>query len=143
MAPENPAHKVEENNKKKTPHQYRTEAVRIKTRNELSASQKKNFKECFNTDKSRLDKRQAQHSRSPNFLLILEDNVNSAECTSGKMMVYGKGSIAQQFLYEGIKFSKDDFYLHKRATDFLEDRQKVEDVLYSQRDQAEVKKTFN
>ena len=57
-------------------------------------------------------------------------------------MVYGKGGIEQQFLHKGIKFNKDDFYLHKRATDFLEDRQKVEDVLYSERDQAEVKKTF-
>ena len=142
MAPINPAQKVGQEKKKKTPHQNRTEVVRIKTRNELSASQKKNFKECFNTDKSRLDKRQAQHSRSPNFLLILEDNVNSAECTSGKMMVYGKGSIAQQFFYVGIKFSKDDFYLHKRATDFLEDRQKVEDVLFSQRDQAEIKEVL-
>lgn len=80
--------KVGENNRnRKTPHQYRTEAVRIKTRNDLSASAKKTFKESFNTDKSRLDKRQAQHSRSLNFLLILEDNVHSAECTSGKLIL--------------------------------------------------------
>ena len=81
--------KVAENNRnRKTPQQNRTQAVRIKTRNDLSASAKKTFKESFNTDKSRLDKRQAQHSRSPNFLLILEDNVHSAECTSGKLMVF-------------------------------------------------------
>ena len=54
-------------------------------------------------------------------------------------MVYGKGGIEQQFLHKGIKFNKDDFYLHKRATDFLEDRQKVENALFFQRDQDEAK----
>ena len=42
--------KVAENNRnRKTPQQNRTQAVRIKTRNDLSASAKKTFKESFNT----------------------------------------------------------------------------------------------
>ena len=54
-------------------------------------------------------------------------------------MVYGKGRIEQQFLHKGIKFNKDDFYLHKRATDFQEDRQKVDAALFFQKDQDEAK----
>ena len=52
------------------------------------------FKESFNTDKSRLEKRQSKYKRPQNFLLIVEDNVHSKDSgkseTGGKLMVYSR-----------------------------------------------------
>jgi hypothetical protein len=107
--------------KKKTPQESRTETVKVKTMSKLNLHQKKNFKESFNSDKSRLDKRQEKFGQSPNFLLIMEDNVDSAACTSGKFMVYGKGKIASKFFNNSLKFNKNDFFVHKKALNFEED----------------------
>ena len=51
----------------------------------------------------------------------MEDNVDSAACTSGKFMVYGKGNIASKFFNNSLKFNKKDFFVHKKALNFEED----------------------
>ena len=99
----------------------------VKSEDTISNVNKKTFKEAFNADKARLDKRQAKYSKPQNFLLILEDNINSAVCTSGKLMVYGKGDIAQKFFNDGINYEKDKFYIHKNVHNFEEETQVKDD----------------
>ena len=83
------------------------------------------FKESFNTDKSRLEKRQSKYKRPQNFLLIVEDNVHSKDSgkseTGGKLMVYSRGTIKNKFLGEGIKYNDQEFYMHANTTDFTRD----------------------
>ena len=79
--------------KKKTPLQYRKENPKNRVKEKISMSNKKMFKEAWNTDKSRLEKRQVKYNRPQNFLLILEDNVHEAghdnsATTAGKYMVF-------------------------------------------------------
>ena len=54
----------------------------------------------------------------------MEDNVDSAVCTGGKLMVYGKGPISEKFYGEGLQFNTTDYYVHKKASDFEEDMSK-------------------
>ena len=50
----------------------------------LTESEKKMFKEAFNTDKARLEKRHAKYDKPANFLLLVEDNVHQAgPCGAG------------------------------------------------------------
>lgn len=113
--------KVEEKfiGKRKKPKESRTE-TKIMTEDKVSESNKKTFKEAFNTDKSRLEKRQSKYSKPQNFLLILQDNVGSAACTSGKLMVYGKGNVAERFLKEGVKYNSEEFFFHQTTHNFSE-----------------------
>ena len=73
----------------------------------LTESEKKMFKEAFNTDKTRLEERHAKYDKPANFLILVEDNVHQAgPCgagTAGMTMVYGRGKLMDQFLGEGVK----------------------------------------
>ena len=95
------------------------------SKEKISMSNKKMFKEAWNKDKSRLEKRQVKYNRPQNFLLTLEDNVheaghdNSAR-TVGKYMVFGKGTIKDKFQSTGIKFEKSEFVMHAKAHNFEE-----------------------
>ena len=68
------------------------------------------FKEAFNTDKARLEKRYAKYDKPANFLILAEDNVHKAgPCgagTAGMTMVYGRGKLMDQFLGEGVIFAR-------------------------------------
>ena len=90
------------------------------------------FKETFNTDKSRLDKRQTKLNLPQDFAIIMLDNVHKVDSdgkskskTAGKSMVYAKGTCKDKFLGDGIKYSKDQFYVHKNNYDFEEEVIKV------------------
>lgn len=107
---------------RKTPKESRTEKPKIKPQELISKVDKKTFKEAFNTDKTRLDKRQVKYSKPKDFLLIVKDNIGSAVCTSGKYMAYGRGKIAEDFYGEGVKFNKDDYYIHKNPQNFEEEK---------------------
>jgi hypothetical protein len=107
--------------KRKTPKQSRTEVAKIMAETKVSESNKKTFKEAFNTDKSRMEKRQTKYSRPQNFLIIMEDNINSAACTSGKLMVYGKGAVSDKFFSQGLKFNNTDYFVHKNTHNFEQD----------------------
>lgn len=109
-----------ETKKKKTPKESRMEKPKVKAQTKVSEVHKKTFKEAFNTDKSCLEKRQIKYSTPQNFLIIVEDNINSAVCTSGKLMVYGKGEIADKFFKGGIQYDKEVFFVHKNAHNFEE-----------------------
>ena len=117
--------------KKKTAKEYRLASPKVKENLKITPSDKKMFKESFNTDKSRLEKRQTKYNRPPNFLLIVEDNIHSKESgkseTGGKLMVYSRGSLKAQFLGEGIKYNEKDFYLHANTTDFT--REVVKEII--------------
>ena len=108
--------------KKKTAKEYRLASPKLKENLKITPSDKKMFKESFNTDKSRLEKRQTKYNRPPNFLLIVEDNIHSKDSgkseTGGKLMVYSRGNLKAQFLGEGIKYNEKDFYIHANTTDF-------------------------
>ena len=62
----------------------------------ISESEKKMFKEAFNTDKGRLEKRQIRYDRPANFLILVEDNLHQpgpgGAFTAGKMMAFGRGA---------------------------------------------------
>ena len=80
--------------KKKTAKEYRQASPKVKENLKITPSDKKMFKESFNTDKSRLEKKQSKYKRPQNFLLIVEDNVHSKDSgkseTGGKLMVYSR-----------------------------------------------------
>ena len=114
-----------EKRKKKTPKEYRQDGPKIKENPEITAIEKKKFKEMFLTDKSRLDKRQTSFNRPQNFLLIIEDNVHSKDstksATGGKLMAYGRGDLKDMFMRGGLKYNASDFYMHANTTDFKEE----------------------
>ena len=116
-----------EKGKRKKPKESRTE-MKVMTEDKVSESNKKTFKEAFNTDKSRLEKRQSKYSKPQNFLLLLEDNVGSAPCTTGKLMAYGKGNVAERFVKEGLKYNNKEFYFHKTTHNFSENTEIRKDV---------------
>ena len=74
----------------------------------LTESEKKMFKEAFNTDKTRLEKRHAKYDKPANFLILVEDNVHQAgPCgagTAGITMVYGRGKLMDQYQYQEILY---------------------------------------
>ena len=107
---------------RKTPKESRTEKPKIKPQELISKVDKKTFKEAFNTDKTRLDKRQVKYSKPKDFLLIVKDNIGSAVCTSDKYMAYGRGKIAEDCYGEGAKFNKDDYYIHNNPQNFEEEK---------------------
>ena len=117
--------------KKKTAKQYRLTSPKVKENLKITPSDKKMFKESFNTDKSRLEKRQSKYNLPPNFLLIVEDNIHSKDSgkseTGGKLMVYSRGNLKAQFLGEGIKYNEKDFYIHANTTDFT--REIVKEII--------------
>ena len=121
--PEEIAEEESVTKKKKTPLQYRTEQPKRMAEEIISSSNKKMFKEAWNTDKSRMEKRQVKYNRPQNFLLILEDNVHQAghdhgAKSAGKLMVYGRGTIREEFLKDGIKYNPENFVMHANAHNF-------------------------
>ena len=63
--------------KKKSLKEMRTGPVKRKESSvKLTESEKKMFKEAFNTDKTRLEKRHAKYDKPANFLILVEDNVH-------------------------------------------------------------------
>ena len=61
---------------KKTPKEYRSQPPKFKEDGkEATVYEKKLFKEAFNTDKARFQKRQQKYQKDQNFLIILEDNI--------------------------------------------------------------------
>ena len=114
----------------------RAKLVTKKTKN-YQCSQKKTFKEAFNADKTRLNKRQIQFDRDQDFLILVKDNIHekvpgSAQA-AGKYLVYGKGRAKDMFLNQGLKYTKEGFYMHSNNQDFREeevmiDTSEVEEV---------------
>ena len=103
---------------KKSLKEMRTEQVKRKGSSvKITESEKKMFKEAFNTDKARLEKRHAKYDRPANFLLLVEDNVHQTgpcgAATAGMVMVYGKGKLMEQYLGKGVKHDPEQFYIHK------------------------------
>ena len=49
---------------------------------------------------------------------FFKDNIESAVCTFGKYMVYGRGELAQDFFGGGNKYNQETFYVHKNAQNF-------------------------
>ena len=82
------------------------------------------FKEAFNTDKSRLEKRQIRYDRPANFLILVEDNLHQpgpgGAFTAGKMMAFGRGAIMGKFLGSGVKHNSAEYFVHANTFDFTE-----------------------
>ena len=110
--------------KRKTPKEYRLAPPKIAKNREITAADKKKFKEMFLTDKSRLDKRQPTFNREKNFTIIMEDNIHSKHssksATGGKLMVFGRGDLMEKFFSEGIKYNVEDYFMHANTADFEE-----------------------
>lgn len=109
--------------KKKTLKEMRTASVKRKqSTGKITESEKKLFKEAFNTDKTRLDKRHAKYNKKPNFLLLVEDNVHEAgPCgagTAGMTMAYGRGPLMEQYLGKGVKYDQTHTFIHNNTFDF-------------------------
>jgi len=108
--------------KKKTPKERRSASTSVK-KDELKNMDKRNFKENFNTDKTRLEKRHLKFDRPQDFLLLVKDSiheVSGGSKTAGKYMVYGKGQAMEMFLHGGVSYSRDSFYIHENNIDFTE-----------------------
>ena len=115
------------NAKKKTPKQYRLQLPKKKLEAKLSLSDKKNFKEGWNTDKARFMKRQLKYNRSQNFIILMEDNIHSVGSgseTAGMVMAFGMGPLKEKFMSEGIKYKSSEHYLHANAYDFTREHAK-------------------
>ena len=109
--------------KKKTPKERRSSEVTV-NKGKISVHQKRNFKENFKTDKTRLEKRQLKLDRPQDFLLLVKDNIHEdggGSKTAGKYMVFGKGAAKDMFLNGGIAYSREGFYMHENNTDFTEE----------------------
>ena len=106
---------VAEAAKKKTPLQYRLEQPKRMAEEKISNSNKNMFKESWNTDKSRFEKKQIKYSGPQNFLIILEDNIHQGgekgAKTGGKLMAFGRGAIKDKFIKEGIQFDPTKFLI--------------------------------
>ena len=126
---------------RKTLKESRAEKPKVKSEDTISKVDKKTFKEAFNTDKTRLDKRQLKLGKPQNFLLLVEDNIGSAVCTSGKYMAYGRGKLAEDFFGGGIKYDKDNFYVHKNSHNFEEDKTLKETVKETVEEDKNVKES--
>ena len=129
--PEGTAKEESSKKKKKTPLQYRTMQPKRMAEETISSSNKKMFKEAWNTDKSRMEKRQVKYNKPQNFLLILEDNIHQSghdhgAKTAGKLMVYGKGPIREKFLKTGIQYNPCEYVMHANAHNFEVDNVKVD-----------------
>ena len=129
--PEETAKEESSKKKKKTPLQYRTMQPKRMAEETISSSNKKMFKEAWNTDKSRMEKRQVKYNKPQNFLLILEDNIHQSghdhgAKTAGKLMVYGKGPIREKFLKTGIQYNPCEYVMHANAHNFEVDNVKVD-----------------
>ena len=119
--------------KKKTPKEYRMEAPKMYNNlksglsKKISKNNRKMFKESWNTDKSRLQKRQPKFDRRQNFLVLMEDNIheqghdNSAK-SAGKVMAFGMGPLKEKFISGNLKFNNSDYIIHKNAHDFTPER---------------------
>ena len=100
---------VETTKKRRSLKEMRTVPVKRKESSvKITDSEKKMFKESFNTDKARLQKRQAKYNKPANFLLLVEDNVHQAgpggAGTAGKIMAYGQGALLEKYLGNGVKY---------------------------------------
>ena len=76
------------------PQQYRLQLPKKKLEAKLSLSDKKNFKEGWNTEKARFMKRQLKYNRSQNFIILMEDNIHSVGSgseTAGMVIAFGNG----------------------------------------------------
>ena len=109
--------------KKKTLKERREmDVVKVKKIGEV---QKKTFKEAFNTDKTRLEKRQQKLNLPQDFLILVKDNVHDkiegGSKTANKYLVYGKGAAKEMFLKEGLNYDMSKFYLHANNVDFTEE----------------------
>ena len=87
--------------KRKTPKEYRLAPPKLAKHQEITAADKKKFKEMFLTDKSRLDKRQPTFNRERNFILIMEDSIHSKHFLTTSLF-FAKLSIASQFLMQTL-----------------------------------------
>ena len=119
--------------KRKTPKQNRTAPMKRKLDTaKFTESEKKMFKEAFNTDKSRLEKRQTRYDRPANFLILVEDNLHQPKpggaFTAGKMMAFGRGPIMDKFLGGGVKHNSAEYFVHANTFDFTE-KEIVDDKL--------------
>ena len=88
----------------------------------ISNSNKKMFTESWNTDKARFEKRQVKYNKPQNFLLFMEDNIHQAgqeqsARSVGKLMVYGKGTIKENFLNDGIKYDTLNYIINSQSDD--------------------------
>ena len=107
--------------KKMTPKEYRQMKPKPKTSPSITLSDKKNFKEGFNTDKSRLMKIQTKYGKPENYLLLVENNIHtvgSGSETAGKVMAFAAGPLKEKFLGEGIKYNDTEYFLHANYYDF-------------------------
>ena len=114
---------VETTKKRRSLKEMRTAPVKRKESSaKITDSEKKMFKEFFNTDKARLQKRQAKYNKPANFLLLVEDNVHQAgpggAGTAGKIMAYGQGALLEKYLGNGVKYDQTDSFIHKNSFDF-------------------------
>ena len=63
-----------------------------------------------------------KYGKPQDFLILVKDNIESAVCTSGKYMVYGRGELAQDFFGGKLKYNEENFYVHKNHHNFEEDK---------------------
>ena len=70
------------------------------------------FREKYLTGIKKLSSLQEEHGGTPDFLLIVKNNVQQPSkqtTTAGKFMVAGQGEIFEEFMHEGIEFDTDSY----------------------------------
>ena len=92
-----------------------TESLKEKPKPKTFSSSKvlnNSFREKFLTGVKKLASLQEEHGGEPNFLLIVQNNVqkpNKQSTTAGKFMVSGQGEIFEGFMHDGIEFDTENY----------------------------------
>ena len=56
--------------------------------------------------------------RTPDYMILIRDSVHSKDeknprVTAGKILAFGEGELARQFVHNGLKFNRDNYFFHK------------------------------
>ena len=92
-----------------------TESLKEKPKPKSFSSSKvlnNSFREKYLTGIKKLSSLQEEHGGTPNFLLIVKNNVQQPSkqtTTAGRFMVAGQGEIFEEFMHEGIEFDTDGY----------------------------------
>ena len=78
---------------------------------------KRNFKNKVRTIATGGHELHRNAKKTPSYLILLEDNVHSKEeirprVTAGKVLTFGEGDLARQFLQGQLKFNREKFFFH-------------------------------
>ena len=98
------------------------EAELGQNRSEKPETIKRNFKNKVRTIATGGHELHRKAKKAPNYLILIEDSVHSKKeirprVTAGKILTFGEGQLARQFLQGQLKFSREKYFFNKNPFD--------------------------